>query len=258
MSAPFLAAEAVTVSDRSRRLLCDISLTLPASSLSILAGAVGAGKSILSRVLAGLLRPDSGEVRFRGEKLQERRIRKPGGIGIVFQEAAAHLLGATVGEDVLIGPASTGLPVEEQRTMRDRALQLCGITSLRQQPVHLLSGGEIRLTALASAIATRPSVLICDEPFANLDWFSVDRVLNVLLNVAMSGSSVLVVTHELEKVLAHASHLFVLDNGRLTHTLSLPDGMSPGVRNTLQEMGLRITEPLSSMSWIRSRVKAEL
>jgi len=135
---------------------------------------------------------------------------------------------------------------------------MCGISSLRERPIHMLSGGEIRLTALAATIATHPSVLICDEPFANLDWPSVDRVLNVLLNVVESGSSVLVVTHELEKVLAHAVRLFVLNNGLLTHSLALPQEMTASVRDSLLNAGLRITEPLSSMSWIRNRIRAEL
>ncbi|MFW5994992.1 MAG: energy-coupling factor ABC transporter ATP-binding protein [Spirochaetia bacterium] len=258
MNDSFLCAEAITVRTRSRTLLSEVSMRLPAASLSVLAGGVGAGKSLLARVLAGLLEPDSGTVRFRGAPMKEARIRKPDGIGIVFQDSGAHLLGATVGEDVLIGPASAGVPPRTQYTMRDRALRLCGISALREQPVHMLSGGEIRLTALAATIATHPSVLICDEPFANLDWPSVDRVLNVLLNVAESGSSVLVVTHELEKVLAHADRLFVLDHGSLTHSISLPGEMTESVRESLLTTGLRMTEPLSSMSWIRNRVRADL
>lgn len=234
-----LTAERISLTVADRPILKEISLSLHPASITVLAGPVGSGKTVLSRILSRLLRADSGTVETFGKR-----------VGIVLQDARAHLLGSTVEEDLRIGPAAARQTRTRQNDLVDRAISTCGIDRLRSRSIHTLSGGEARLTALASALTLEPAVLICDEPFANLDWSGVDRVLRALITASASGCAVMVVTHELEKVLAHATHLYVLHEGTLALSVPLPAGLSAEIRSTVARFGIRMVEPLERMSWL--------
>lgn len=247
---PTLRADHISLRTRESILLHDVSLALPHAALSVLAGAVGAGKSLLARVLAGLLEPTSGIVTLDGIPLDQARARGPGGIAIVFQDASAHLIGSTVEEDVAIGLRRTLRANEAAHRAARSALDRCGISHLAERPISQLSGGEARLAAFAAALALEPRVFICDEPFSNLDWTGVSRVLHVLIETARAGSTVLVVTHELEKVLAHARRLYLLEGGRLRLSLDLTEGIGASDRSALEAAGVRARGRIDTMSWL--------
>ena len=250
-STPILRAEHISLGTSESALLRDVTLDLPNASMSVLAGAVGAGKSLLARILAGLLEPNSGNVYFNGTPIKHAHARGPGGIAIVFQDASAHLIGSTVEEDVAIGVRRTRRSREECYRATRAALVRCGISHLAQRPISQLSGGEARLTAFASALALEPNVFICDEPFSNLDWNGVSRVLHVLVNTVHAGAAVLVVTHELEKVLAHARRLFLLEEGKVRLSVDLPAGLNDSARADLEAAGVRARGRIDTMSWLR-------
>ncbi len=250
-TAPVLRAEHISLVTSESALLSDVTLELPNASMVVLAGSVGAGKSVLSRILAGLLEPTSGEVYFNGTPIEHGRARGPGGIALVFQDASAHLIGSTVEEDVVIGLRRTRRSKEECYRAARLVLERCGISHLAERPISQLSGGEARLTAFASALVLEPKLFICDEPFSNLDWNGVSRVLRVLVDTVLAGATVLVVTHELEKVLAHSRRLFLLESGMILLSADLPEGLNDSVRAKLEASGVRARGPIATMSWLR-------
>ena len=95
------------------------------------------------------------------------------------------------------------------------ALSAVGMDGLSDRAPHTLSGGEKRRLAVAGVLAMSPSILVFDEPFSNLDDAGVRQVLRQILALHRSGQTIMVTTHDLEKVLAHADRLVVMNEGRI-------------------------------------------
>src|SRR3954466_119672 len=135
----------------------------------LLLGPSGAGKSTLLTALAGLLPDDSGEsagtVRIDGLEPRAARDR----VGIVFQDPQTQLVMARSGDDVAFGLENRGVPADEIWPRVDEALHRVGFPYGRDRPTAALSGGEQQRLALAGVLALRPSLLLLDEPTANLD-----------------------------------------------------------------------------------------
>jgi biotin transport system ATP-binding protein len=171
----------------------------------LVAGSNGSGKTILMRILAGLLDATEGSVLFRGT---EKR-------GIVFQDADAQFVGETVAEDTAFGPSNLDLKKPAiEKAVRD-ALEKTGLWEKRDFPPRRLSGGEKRRLAVAGVLAMGCKIIIMDEPFANLDWPGVIQVLSIIQELKKDGATLVILTHELEKVLALADRLLILDRGRI-------------------------------------------
>jgi biotin transport system ATP-binding protein len=210
--------EAVTLSHafaKGRPVLSDITLGFSRGELSVLAGRNGAGKTVLAKCLAGLLEPTSGEVRFEGAGLSGLKGSLATRVAYVFQDARLQVLGDTVLDDLLFGLDAIGLEKEEALDSARRALAAVGLEGKETVIPWHLSGGELRRLAIAAVLALDPPVLILDEPFANLDWASVSEVLEILVELRERGQCLIVLTHELDKVLGLADRLIVLDEGRV-------------------------------------------
>ncbi|CVK34462.1 energy-coupling factor ABC transporter ATP-binding protein [Methanoculleus bourgensis] len=177
--------------------LSGVSVTITAGSKTALVGANGAGKSTLLLMLNGILRPDSGEVRFSGRPLAYdnrslRDLRRR--VGFVFQNPDVQIIAPTVEADVAFGPVNLGLsPDAVRRAVRD-ALGYVGLRGYEKRPPHHLSGGEKKRVAIAGILAMEPAVLVFDEPTSSLDPASSEEVMELLDELASGGRTVLVST----------------------------------------------------------------
>lgn len=216
-------------------LLDGINLSLTAGELCVIAGRNGAGKTLLARCLAGIIKPDKGRVIAEGSRP-----------ALVFQDTRSQILGQTVAEDVSLGPRSAGLPAHAiDRRVAD-ALARTGLEELSRRDPLTLSGGEQRRLSVAALLALDPGILILDEPFASLDYEGVREVLSVVLELRARDVGVTVITHDLEKVLAHADRLVLLNGGRLRAD-DTPAAVIPGARSC----GLRPPRgPVEEMTWL--------
>jgi biotin transport system ATP-binding protein len=195
------------------RALSDINLDLRAGECVLVAGSNGSGKTLLMRILAGLLEPTEGEVLFHGAALAKNRERLRRELGLIFQDAEAQIVGETVAEDIAFGPKNLGLSRREIDARVGTALASFGLEEKRDFPPRRLSGGEKRRLAAAGVIAMGCHTVILDEPFANLDWPGVVQTLQVIGDLKKSGRTVILLTHELEKALALADRLVILHRG---------------------------------------------
>jgi biotin transport system ATP-binding protein len=195
------------------RALSDINLDLRAGECVLVAGSNGSGKTLLMRILAGLLEPTEGEVLFHGAALAKSRERLRRELGLIFQDAEAQIVGETVAEDIAFGPKNLGLSRREIDARVGTALAAFCLEEKRDFPPRRLSGGEKRRLAAAGVIAMGCHTVILDEPFANLDWPGVVQTLRVIGDLKKSGRTVILLTHELEKALALADRLVILHRG---------------------------------------------
>jgi biotin transport system ATP-binding protein len=215
--------------------LAGINLAIHSGEFLLVAGANGSGKTVLMLILAGLMEGGGGEVLFQGQPLHNVREDLRRHIGLVFQDADAQIVGETVAEDIAFGPRNlgfSGAALEEQTLL---AMRTVGLERQASRPARNLSGGEKRRLAVAGVLAMGCETIIMDEPFANLDWPGVLQVLAALRKLKQEGKTVILLTHELEKVLPLADRLAILHRGILQE-----DGPPQAVLDRLRdEYGVR-------------------
>ncbi len=196
----------VTLGDFSLRAL---DLTVAPGEYFVLLGPTGAGKTVLLEIVAGLLAPAQGTVRWGGEDLTPRPPEaRP--TAMVFQDLGLfpHL---TVARNIGYGPRVRGLPAAEREARVERLAALMGIAPLLQRHVSGLSGGERQRVALARALAVEPRLLLLDEPLSALDTTTRERLRDELRRMhEESGATTLHVTHDREVALALADRVAVL------------------------------------------------
>ena len=209
----YAADELVVALDR-------VDLVVPAGTTTALVGPSGSGKSTVLTLLAGLQRPDSGEVHV-GEHpvhaLPQRRLQqlRADTVAAVLQVPGAGLLPwATARENLeLVRTAATS---NEPGRSPDELLDRLGLTEVADSLVARLSGGEQQRVALASALVHRPSVLLLDEPTSQLDARSRERALALLQDVHEQEHATLVVATHDEDVAAVADDVVRVRDGRLS------------------------------------------
>jgi len=215
--------------------LSGVDLDIYEGETTIIAGANGSGKTLLMKILAGLMEPSEGEIYYRGRPLGEcKKLLRPQ-VGLVFQDPDAQILGETVEEDILFGPENLKLEKDEIKKRLEETLTSLDLAGKRDFSSRHLSGGEKRRLATAGVLAMGCSTVIMDEPFANLDWPGVVQVLKIIGVLKQAGKTVIILTHELEKVLAFAGRLVILAGGKVRDS-----GESEAVLDRLQaEWGVR-------------------
>ncbi len=192
-----------------------IDLTIPKGQFLLICGPNGSGKTTLIRLISGILRPTSGAVHVNGldPVHNSREVRRL--VGMVFQDPDSQIIGETVREDIAFGPENLGLSTEEVNERVDWALQVMGLKDLSEKPCYLLSGGEKRRLSIAGVLAMRPQVILFDEPFSFLDYPGIQEVLKHMVRLHREGHTLLVTTHDVEKVIAHIDRIAVIQDGKL-------------------------------------------
>jgi biotin transport system ATP-binding protein len=235
-----------------------ISLRIPAGEFVIIAGANGSGKTVFIRHLNGLLRPTQGDVLLDGEPIGKNSVAARRRIGLIFQKAESQFVGQTVAEEVAFGPENLRLPRSQVEKIVQECLEDVELAAFRGRSPHALSGGQQRKLAIAGVLAMKPDIIMFDEPFTALDYSGVVQVLRQLVGLHQRGHTIILVTHELEKVLAHAQRLVVFCGGKL-----VADGKPAEVVDRVEEYGVRRPYPpregegpaclggLESMTWLR-------
>ncbi|MFA6855731.1 MAG: ABC transporter ATP-binding protein [Treponema sp.] len=204
--------------------LDDVSFSIRTGEFAVIAGSNGSGKSVLMSLIAGLDDASSGTITLHGCTA-----------GLVFQDADAQILGETPEEDVSFGAKNCGLKKDVLAERVTRSLEQTGLLNKKTAPARMMSGGEKRRLAVAGILAMNRSLIIFDEPFANLDWPGVRQVCAILQQLKKEKKTVLVLTHELEKVLGLADRFLVLDKGRIRF-----DGTpQEGLQQPLEQWSIR-------------------
>ncbi|WP_435094201.1 energy-coupling factor ABC transporter ATP-binding protein [Halorubrum sp. N11] len=193
----------------------DVTLSIPDGEFLIVAGANGSGKTTLVRTFNGLVDPVAGTVSVNGTPVSDDLVAARTAVGMVFQDPRDQLVAATVGADVAFGPENLGLSHAAIDRRVDDALDAVNMAGREDDRTASLSGGERERVAIAGALAMEPDHLVLDEPFTGLDEPARRAVLDRLRELRATGTSVIVVTHDLRDVLELADRVVGLSAGRV-------------------------------------------
>ena len=195
-----------------------VTFSVADGELLFVTGHSGAGKSTLLKLIAAIERPSTGSVLVNGQNvgaLKRRAIpylRR--NLGLVFQDQKL-LYDRSVYDNVMLPLAFSDHPPREAARRARAALDKVGLLERERANPIQLSGGEQQRLAIARAVVNRPSILIADEPTANLDVGSAEQILEIFIAFNRVGVSVLIATHDLALIERHATRVLRLSEGRL-------------------------------------------
>ncbi|MCP3715482.1 amino acid ABC transporter ATP-binding protein [Paraburkholderia sp. CNPSo 3281] len=212
------------------KVLDNVSLTVPSGSVTVILGQSGSGKSTLLRSINHLESVDDGFIDIDSELVGYRRegrtlyelkekdiLRRRAEVGMVFQSfnLFPHL---TVLENVVEAPLAAGVPRAEAEAQARALLARVGLAGKADAWPRQLSGGQQQRVAIARALALKPKVLLFDEPTSALDPELVNEVLDVIRQLARSGTTLVIVTHEIGFAREVADTIVYMDGGRVVES----------------------------------------
>jgi tungstate transport system ATP-binding protein len=204
-----LALQQVSFAVDSRLILEPLTLTFEAGPSTVILGANGAGKSVLMRLMHGLLAPSAGEILWNEPDPVRVRRRQ----AMVFQRPV--MLRRSALDNVAYALALAGVPRGEREAQALAALEEVGLRHLARKPARVLSGGEQQRLALARAWALHPEVLFLDEPTANLDPSATREIETVIKAFDAAGTKIVMATHNLGQARRLGDEVIYLHQGRL-------------------------------------------
>jgi branched-chain amino acid transport system ATP-binding protein len=227
MSTAMLQTEGLTRRYGAFTAVADVTLTLRAGGRYGVLGPNGAGKTTLLSLLSGTVMPSAGRILFRGEDISQLppERRSVAGIGRSFQRTSIFPQ-ATVQENVRLAVQSRHMRVAldfwrprarygEAAAEAGSYLRLVGLTAKADSVAAKLSYGELRQLEIAIALATRPQLLLLDEPTAGVSREETHAIVAMLRTAVPKEATILIIEHDLEVIEAMAEHVFVFESGRL-------------------------------------------
>ncbi|MFJ2994580.1 AAA-associated domain-containing protein [Pandoraea sp. NPDC087047] len=253
-----------------RQVLDGVNLQLHEGEIVGLLGRSGSGKSTLLRIIAGLIQPSSGDIRYLGEPLEG----PPEGVAMVFQTFALFPW-LTVMQNVEAGLEALGVEPKERRRRALAAIDLIGLDGFENAYPRELSGGMRQRVGFARALVVNPTLLLMDEPFSALDVLTAETLRTDLLDLwsqrQLPIKSILIVTHNIEEAVFMCDRILVLSSnpGRVVAEIKVPfahrrNRLDPAFRkmvddiyalmtsrrnaHTTQKMPLELSSPLHEVS----------
>jgi energy-coupling factor transport system ATP-binding protein len=185
----------------------DISFSLPAGKLMLVAGPSGCGKSTLLKCLNGLIPHSykgtlSGEIQLHGRSINGQSLRDLAlQVGTMLQDPDKQIVGSTIEQEIAFGMENLGTSRSDMHQRVSDVLNQLKLEHYLGRPTFALSGGERQQIAAAGILVMQPSIFLFDEPFANLDSRAVDKLEDLIKELLANGSTVIIVEHRVEEAL---------------------------------------------------------
>lgn len=260
--------ENLCTSIRKTEILHDISFHITAGEFVALVGPNGAGKTTLLKHLNGLLKPTAGTVEIAGKSTRKAKTselaRK---VGFLFQNPDQQILCQTVREEISFGLKHCGVPRNEWDSRVAEAAELTGLEEKLDADPLLLTRSRRQRVALASVLATKPEVLVLDEPTSAQDEAETTRIMEIARSLAERGTTVILVSHDMELVARYASRALVLVKGRIVADLTPAEVFAddallekaalscPGLHRLAREIGFDATADAVSIGALADRIE---
>ena len=200
----------------SKEVVKEVSIEVNKGEIVGLLGPNGAGKTTSFYMIVGLIKPNSGKVFFDGDDISTLPMYKRAqlGIGYLAQEASIFQK-MTVEDNLLSVLEMTDLSKSEQKQKCEDLLDEFGLQKIRQNIGGLLSGGERRRTEIARCLATDPSFILLDEPFAGVDPIAVEDIQDIVSKLKEKNIGILITDHNVHETLSITDRAYLLYDGQI-------------------------------------------
>lgn len=232
-----------------KKAINQLNISIPSGSFTVVIGKTGSGKSTFIQHINGLIKPTEGQIEVgpyqisaKEKRMDMRSLRQD--VALLFQYPEHQLFEETVERDICFGPLNFGLSAEEAKTRALESLALVGLpkTILEDSPFHL-SGGQMRRVAIAGVLASRPKVLLLDEPTASLDPQGSQEIMDMFQQYQRAnGATIVLVTHQMEHAVNYADSIIVMNDGEIV--LNGDRDHVFGQSAILQSLGIELPDSL--------------
>ena len=202
------------------KFINNLNLNIENGEMLGIMGNTGCGKSTLVQLIAGLIKPNNGQIIIDGDDITKKKfdkatLRKK--LGIVFQFPETQLFEQTVQKDIYFGLKKFKLSDEEKYKRAKDILALLNLDfdKIKDKSPLALSGGEKRKIAVAGILVCKPKYLILDEPIAGLDYASREKFMNLLVKLKETGTTVIIISHNADYIAEYCDRVIVMDNGQI-------------------------------------------
>lgn len=200
---------------KGREVLHGLNLALDHRPTAII-GQNGAGKTTLVRVLKGLLKPDSGEIRYQGENLETKTVAELASrVGYVFQNPDDQIFKYKVLEEVMFGPLNIGMSPQEAEASAHEALRMVGLDEKAGENPYDLELSERKMVAIASVLAMNTDVIILDEPTIAQSWNGREKIREIIQAQAAQGKLVIAILHDMDFVANSFARVIAMAHGEI-------------------------------------------
>ena len=200
---------------KGREVLHGLNLALDHRPTAII-GQNGAGKTTLVRVLKGLLKPDSGEIRYQGENLETKTVAELASrVGYVFQNPDDQIFKYQVLEEVMFGPLNIGMSQQEAEASAHEALRMVGLDEKADENPYDLELSDRKMVAIASVLAMNTDVIILDEPTIAQSWNGREKIREIIQTQAAQGKLVIAILHDMDFVANSFARVIAMAHGEI-------------------------------------------
>lgn len=200
---------------KGREVLHGLNLALDHRPTAII-GQNGAGKTTLVRVLKGLLKPDSGEIRYQGENLETKTVAELASrVGYVFQNPDDQIFKYKVLEEVMFGPLNIGMSQQEAEASAHEALRMVGLDEKAGENPYDLELSDRKMVAIASVLAMNTDVIILDEPTIAQSWNGREKIREIIQTQAAQGKLVIAILHDMDFVANSFARVIAMAHGEI-------------------------------------------
>lgn len=200
---------------KGREVLHGLNLALDHRPTAII-GQNGAGKTTLVRVLKGLLKPDSGEIRYQGENLETKTVAELASrVGYVFQNPDDQIFKYKVLEEVMFGPLNIGMSQQEAEASAHEALRMVGLDEKAGENPYDLELSDRKMVAIASVLAMNTDVIILDEPTIAQSWNGREKIREIIQAKAAEGKLVIAILHDMDFVANSFDRVIAMAHGEI-------------------------------------------
>lgn len=229
--AALIALDKVHYTPDGVSVLADVSIHSDARRIGII-GRNGSGKTSLARVMAGLVKPHSGQVRIAGDDVARDRKAALRHVGILFQNPDHQIIFPTVEEEIAFGLTQMGLPKSQVGLRVAEILLQFDKSHWAPAAIHQLSQGQRQLVCLMSVLVMKPQLIILDEPFAGLDIPTAQHLRRILDGLDVT---LIVITHD-PNVVREYDRVLWLEGGKIAQD-GLPDDVLPMFETRMKQIG---------------------
>lgn len=211
-----LNTECLKKSFGSKTILTNLSFSIDKGQIVGLIGPNGAGKTTAFYITMGLLKPDEGKVFFKGKDITKLPIHKRAklGMGYLAQEPSVFQ-SLTVEQNLLCILETLLISKDKQRLRLEELLDELNLKKLRKEKAHTLSGGERRRLEITRSLITNPSLLLLDEPFANIDPIAIEDLKSLICHLKDKKISILITDHNVREVFSIVDYVYLLLDGQV-------------------------------------------